>query len=294
MLRPLVSFHTAGKLLPHNGSHIIVDQAYVQYIQPTNAASKASARPLLFVHGGGLTGAMWQSTPDRRPGWAILATQAPHHRPVYIIDAVDSGRSQRCPESHRPAAVEYRTAREMWQRFRFGHEEDYSEGDWSRCKFFADSKFPAEHMDRMLASQSARRRGMEQYEAEARGLADAIMEIGECDVVAHSNGCAVTVLALLDETVKAKVGKLVMVEPGPPVTEALEHLRHIRTLVFWGDHLEGHRLWEPTVKHYQQLDGDSTVHELPQIGLSGNSHFPMLDSNSDEVAELVFQFLASE
>ena len=37
--------------------------------------------------------------------------------------------------------------------------------------------------------------------------------------------------------------------------------------------------------------GDVTVIHLPEVGLHGNTHFPMSDLNNKEVAELMFQWL---
>ena len=72
-----------GSLVPHHRrqlplgwSHIVINQAYVQYIPPigpgsTQDSTTPSSVPILFVHGGALTGTMWESTPDRRPGWVV-------------------------------------------------------------------------------------------------------------------------------------------------------------------------------------------------------------------------------
>jgi pimeloyl-ACP methyl ester carboxylesterase len=288
MERPEVSFRTAGTCHAHNGSHIIINQAYVQYIPPIaspnlSTPSMAEATPILFVHGGGLTGSMWESTPDRRVGWAIMATRPPYHRPVYCIDAVDSGRSQRCPDSVRSGQVEHRSAADAWARFRFGPEGE--DQPWP------DSQFPLEYMDRLLASQSARRRGGEQYEAEARGLRDAIDEIGACDVVAHSNGCAVAILALLDMKPRSRIRCLILIEPGPPHTLELDHLETIRSLVVWGDHIPGHRMWEQIRPHYEKMKGRVTVWDLPTMGITGNSHFPMHDRNSEEIGVMILDWL---
>ena len=288
MDRSEVSFHTVGTRQAHNGSHIIINQAYVQYIPPVasshpSTSSITNATPILFVHGGGLTGSMWESTPDRRAGWAIQATHPPYNRPVYCIDAVNSGRSQRSPDSVRSGVVEHRTAADAWSRFRFGPEG----GDQP----WPDSQFPHEFLDNLLASQSARRRGGEQYEVEARGLRDAIAEIGECDIVAHSNGCAVAVLALRDEKCRSLARRLVMIEPGPPHCLALEHLETVRSLVVWGDHISGHRLWERIRAHYQEMSGDVTIWDLPTMGITGNSHFPMHDRNSNKIGAMMLDWL---
>ena len=82
-----------------------------------------------------------------------------------------------------------------------------------------------------------------------------------------------------------------MIEPGPPHTPSLEHIETIKTLVLWGDHLTGHKLWELIVAHYKKMNGNVTVWELPKMGIHGNSHVLMHDRNSDEIGKLVFDLL---
>ena len=57
-------------------------QMYVEYQIP--AELRAGAVPIIMVHGGGHTGAGFQSTPDGRPGWADYFVQ--HGWPVYVVD----------------------------------------------------------------------------------------------------------------------------------------------------------------------------------------------------------------
>src|SRR5689334_3331055 len=68
-----------------------IEHAYVQYLVP---AAPVSPLPLLLVHGGGLTGAMWETTPDGRPGWTELFLRRGF--PVYVIDNVERGRAGWC------------------------------------------------------------------------------------------------------------------------------------------------------------------------------------------------------
>src|SRR5260370_217121 len=46
-----------------NGTYAI-DHAHVSYVIPVGA----SRVPVVFAHGGGMTGACWETTPDGRPG----------------------------------------------------------------------------------------------------------------------------------------------------------------------------------------------------------------------------------
>ena len=50
-----------------------------------------------------------------------------------------------------------------------------------------------------------------------------------------------------------------MIEPGPRHTPSLEHIETIKTLVLWGDHLSGHKLWELIVAHYEKMNGNVMV-----------------------------------
>ncbi len=57
-------------------------QMYVEYQIP--AELRAGAYPIIMVHGGGHTGAGFQSTPDGRPGWADYFVR--RGWPVYVVD----------------------------------------------------------------------------------------------------------------------------------------------------------------------------------------------------------------
>ncbi len=65
-----------------------VEQMYVQYFLPQNRKGKY---PLLLWHGGGLTGASFETTPDGREGWLNLFLRKGWD--VYVSDAVERGRS---------------------------------------------------------------------------------------------------------------------------------------------------------------------------------------------------------
>src|SRR5216684_2561374 len=85
-LRDMGSFHVGGRLVEITGKPVKeitftpggvpakvdpngtyqVEQMYVQYFLPVN---ERGAYPLLMWHGGGLTGATYETTPDGREGW---------------------------------------------------------------------------------------------------------------------------------------------------------------------------------------------------------------------------------
>ena len=85
-LRDMGSFHVGGRVVEISGKPVKeivfgaggipakidpnglyqVEQMYVQYFLPQNRKGKY---PLLMWHGGGLTGATYETTPDGREGW---------------------------------------------------------------------------------------------------------------------------------------------------------------------------------------------------------------------------------
>lgn len=280
---PPHSFHTPGRRLPYADSYIIIDQCYVQHLpaHPLPNPSKPNP-PILFIHGGGLTGTTFESTPDSRPGWAPLAASLGHA--VYILDLVDYVRSARAPDSERDGEVEYRAAKEVWERFRIGPLEG-----WEERRGFEGGQFPVEGFDALVAGQVPRRRNGD--EVEARGLSEAIERIGECLVVAHSHGCVVMQLALGEEGVRERVRKLVCVEPsmvgaGDRVCESVD------TLVVWGDNLEGEMGWKAVAERYERNAPQRTeTCWLSERGIKGNSHFPMCDRNSDVVWGVIQEWL---
>lgn len=287
MSTPRTSFHTAGERVAYGDSYIITNQTYVQYYPPTSKHGYAHhiatrSRPLLFIHGGGLTGAMWEATPDGRPGWAVLASEAGY--PVYILDTIDNGRSQRAPDLLRATAgtTEHRTAKEIWDRFRIGPADGFD-----GRKVFEGGQFPIEAFDTLVGGQAARRRNND--ETEARGIADVIHKIGECEVIAHSHGAAL-MMDILHE-VKHLVKQLMLVEPGG-TSAASKLTADVRTVVYWGDYLDTMAAWVKIAAPFDNAPVE--VIKLPEIGLKGNSHFPMFDRNSDQVFKVILKRLPSD
>src|ERR1700753_1865485 len=275
---PRVTFFTPGRQLPHGDSYIIADQCYVQYRPPSIKNQNPPPLPILFVHGGGLTGAQWESTPDLRPGWACLASQLGYE--VYILDTVDSGRSPRAPDSFRnQAIVEHRTAKETWDRFRFGPLDG-----WEERNLFAESQFPVEYFDALVASQIARRRSND--EVEAKGIVDAIKIIGECWIIAHSHGAAL-ILDIISE-VKDHVKKMALIEPGG-TSAAHKLIKDVPGCVLWGDYLDMHAIWPKISKPFDESPAE--IIRLPDRGIRGNTHFPTCDKNSDDIFNIVRKWL---
>lgn len=282
---PKVSFFTPGRRLPHKDSYTIIDQSYVHYRPAYRTAPIQRNLPILFIHGGGLSGAQWEATPDLRPGWLCLASDMGYD--AYLLDTVDNGRSARAPVGVRgdDAELEYRTAKEMWLRFRFGPLDKFEERE-----VYPTSQFPVEHLDSLVASQTPRRRSND--EVEARGIAEVLKIVGECLVIAHSHGAALLMDMLgtfeLRDSVLDNVKRMALVEPGG--TSNAQHLRgEIPTLVVWGDYIDEHEAWPEIARPFDNCAAQ--IMRLPDVGIHGNSHFPMSDKNSDEVYKVIEKWL---
>ena len=134
------------------------EQAYVQYFVP---ARLAQPLPLVLLHGGGMTGAMWEHTPDGRPGWLRHFLRQGHA--VYVVDNVERGRAGWAPFTQVwPDAPIMRTAEESWSLFRFGRAEDFASRrafDGQRFPVAAFDAFLPQAVPRWLGNNDAALRG---------------------------------------------------------------------------------------------------------------------------------------
>lgn len=161
------------------------------------------------------------------------------------------------PDRERAGAMEHRTAREVWSRFRFGPDtdeafgerrgwgdgvgqfgriggggDDEEEGDGDGKGLGGEEQEEEGRRRRMvreawfenlLRGQSARRRNTDLVEA--RGIRDAVGMIGTCWIVAHSHGAAVALQAMrMDEEA---VGKTETDVKGLSLSEGTEMERRI-------------------------------------------------------------------
>ncbi len=90
-------FYVGGALLPRDQGMIHVDQMFVEYQVP---AGRVHRYPLVMVHGGSSTGAVYAGTPDDREGWREFFVRAGYT--VYVVDAPTAGRSAYDPATDGP------------------------------------------------------------------------------------------------------------------------------------------------------------------------------------------------
>ena len=273
-----------------NGDHLC-GQMYVQaYLQ----AHPTRRVPLLLWHGGGMTGANWETTPDGRPGWLTHFLRAGFD--VYVSDAVERGRAgwARWPDIYAEPPL-HRTLDEGWDMFRIGPREGYASAASER-RAHAGQQFPVDEFDTFAAQWVPR---WADHEAMTLAAYDALLlQIGPCVVLGHSQGGGFALEAVRRRP--HQVAAVVAVEPsGAPQTPHAQDLSPLPAhLYVWGDRIADHPIWQryranvdAHAAALQAAGGRADVLDLPHEGIRGNSHFPMMDRNSDAVAARVLRWL---
>ncbi|HVY18427.1 MAG TPA: esterase [Rhodopila sp.] len=259
-------------------------QLYAQYVR---LADPKARWPLLLWHGGGMTGTTWETKPDGHPGWQSWFLRAGHD--VFVSDAVERGRAgwSRYPEIY-AEGPHFRSKQECWELFRFGAPEAYA-----TRRGFPGAQFPIDCFDQ-FAKQVVPRWGMN--DAPTQAAYDALVaKVGPSVIVTHSQGGNFGYTAALHAP--GLVRAVIAVEPsGAPDPEGLDLtvLRQVPHLLVLGDYLDGNPFWQgimARVNRYvaalRAAGSTADVLDLPALGIRGNSHFPMMDRNSDTVAERV-------
>jgi pimeloyl-ACP methyl ester carboxylesterase len=265
-----------------------VEQAYLQDFVP---ATQRYDDPLILVHGGGLTGACWETTPDGRSGWLSYFLRAGAR--VVVLDNVERGRASWCSlPGVWPDAPILRGEREMWEIFRIGPFAQYGE----RIPF-PGSRFPVDSLDAMLCQSVPR--WPSNADLAAQTLAGVVQDIGRCVLIGHSQGGGLVARVALEypELVRA----VVLVEPHGLPAISKDHSVHPPALVVIGDFISAVPMWVALVQEMQdyatavrKIGAGIDVLDLPAMEIAGNSHNPMMDTNSDEIAAMIWEWIRKQ
>jgi pimeloyl-ACP methyl ester carboxylesterase len=257
-----------------NGTYAI-DHAYVSYMVPADARQV----PVVFVHGGGMTGACWETTPDGRPGWLTSFLRAGW--PCYVVDAVGGGRAGFCSLPGLSYGEPFlRSEQECWTTFRIGPEEGYG----ARAAF-PGTAFPVDALPALTRQMAPR--FVTTGELGVAALQAAVEKIGPCVLIGHSQGggFAARVASAVPGTVLAAV----LLEPhGLPAQAAGPQL------LVTGDNIERSPITTqlaPLWADYRATGPQVDVMDLPSLGHHGNSHLMMADLNSEAVASLIQEWI---
>lgn len=259
-----------------NGCYLI-EQAYVQYFVPRNRRYRL---PVLFIHGGGLTGSCWETTPDGRPGWLQFFLRSGFV--CHVLDNAERGRAGFCPfPGIWPGAPIHRSLEEAWLLYRFGTNNQ-------GLRPFEGTQFPTDAILQLLARHVPR--WLQNEAVLMRNIDAAIEAIGPCLLIAHSQGGG---LALRST---GSIRGCVVLEPHGVPEDAPQWPESTPVLSIFGDFLDP--FWharadkvERVFARWIKLGRKAENVRLPTRGMRGNSHMPMMDRNSDDVAALALQWL---
>lgn len=275
---------------------VTVDQVYVRYQVPVGA----TGRPLVLIHGCCLTGKTWETTPDGRMGWDEYFVRRGH--PAYVIDQAWRGRSAASPAGINRVRTGRAPVDELPTVFSAGHEPA-----WAIFRFGAAHPQVFPGMRFPLAAQEEFWKQMvpdwlnslPTPNPTVAALSELAQRLDGAVLISHSqSGIYPFQTAALS---RAGIAGIVAIEPGacPPANGDLAPYAGLPILVLWGDYVDLSPRWAPRLKGCREFaaaanaaGGKVENAVLPEIGIKGNSHMLMQDSNSLEIADWLAGWLA--
>lgn len=264
-----------------NGTYV-VEQMYAQFFLPEPPSGRP---PLVFWHGGGMTGAAWETTPDGREGW--LNTFLRWGWDCYLCDAVERGRSGFAPVPAVWADMPvFQSPADFYARFRIGMPD----GAGRDAAPYANTQFPVEAFDQMALQMVPRWTGTDA--AIVRGYLALLEKTGPAVVVCHSQAGVFGIRAA--HARPALVRAVVALEPASIPELGPDAHYDVPTLILMGDNMDEDPRWprmRERIHAFAQAHACVEVVNLPGIGMPGNSHMLMMDRNSTDIAALVQRWL---
>ncbi|WP_229708371.1 hydrolase/carboxylic esterase [Tistrella bauzanensis] len=281
------------------GGAVFADQAYVQSFVPR--VLRPDALPVVLIHGGALTGSMWETTPDDRPGWLTRFVQAGFA--VHVVDAVERGRAGWAAiDGHWQGRPIMRSDQEAWSLYRLGHARGFA-----ARKPFPGQRFPMAGFDALCRQHVPR--WLSTGPQTLAALLAVIERTGPCILVGHSQGgwFAHAAAFAAPDLVRGCIAVEPAGMPQPPAGWRGDgrggaggggRVQH--RLVVLGDHLEATPFWSAlaaatrhSVDHLRACGVAAQLLDLPAAGGHGNSHMPMMDDNSDDIAARLIDWIGA-
>lgn len=272
--------------------------------------------PIVMLHGAYQSGRSFETTSDGREGFRDIFLR--RHFPVYIVDQPRRGRAGNSTVGMEITPTPYDQL--FFDQFRLGIWPDYFEGVQ-----FDQSPETLNQFFRSVTPNTG------PYDADV--ISDAMSalfeRIGSGILFTHSQaGGPGWLTAIKNPDIKAIVSfepgsgfvfpENEVPEPMPSAAGTLsaeaisladfEKLTRIPIVIYYGDNipeeptevrgkdnwrvrLDMARLWVDAVNRH---GGDAQLVHLPEIGITGNTHFIFSDLNSVEIADQVSEFLSEK
>ena len=315
-LRRMESFHVAGhrlevrgrparEVIPFPGGVPVrleddgtyeVGQMYVQRFEPEPRRGRC---PIVLVHGGGMTGANWETTPDGREGWLTMLLRRGWE--VCNVDQPERGRSGYIPyPEHQPGERYFFSLEQAFNLLRIGAGSGAWSDDPAKRRMLPGCRFPGadfEAFARQFSPGFTANRP-----AQAAALTSLVDRLGECILLFHSQGASVAFDAA--EARPGKVKALLAIEPAVGGSaEGAKRLAGTPILALYGDFIAEDplgrwpRMLENAQAYYARIRAAGGAVEelhLPERGIRGNSHMLMMDDNNAELLGLLHDWLAGK
>jgi pimeloyl-ACP methyl ester carboxylesterase len=313
VLRGMGSFHVGGRIVEISGKPVRdivrvpggpsskldpngqyqVEQMYAQYFLPRDRKGKV---PLLMWHGAGLTGVTYETTPDGREGWLNMFIRKGWD--VYVSDAVERGRSGFASSDVWPDEPIFLTYADPFERFRIGAGEGSWNPDPTKQTLMPNVQFPVEAYANYMKQLVPR--WLSTDNAVIAGYLALVDKVCPCVLLLHSQGGSFGLKVAEQRPDKIKAIVAVESASGGTMDKAAA-LKNVPILMVFGDNVDLHPRWVA----YRKLDleyaaavraagGKVDVINLPDLGITGNSHMVMMDKNNGAVAEVIQHWLVSQ
>lgn len=280
---------------------ITIDQMYVQYQKPENAARHV---PVVMVHGCCLSSKTWETTPDGRMGWneyfvrkgrsVYLADQSSRARSGFDPSTLLAVKAGQLPPDKLPG-IFAATHQTSWVLFRFGPEFN---------KPFPDEQFPVQAADELYKQMIPDLNStLPNPNPTWKNMAALAAQLHGAVLMGHSeSGFYPEEAAMIDPS---GVRGIISIEMGCTTdlkAPQLAKLAKIPILIMFGDHLGDvtgrfASTWtnnfdscQKFVDQVKQAGGDAEMMSLPKMGIKGNSHMLMQDKNNLQLADLILKW----
>lgn len=294
------------------------ESARVTYLRPENPTKPN----IVLVPGYGLSSDIWMTTPDLRQGWAQMLYNEGYS--VYVLSPPDRGESMeidqinKCKFGKNPTKrckgkspqayygqVGHASLEPSWTTWRFGpkYKVPYPDSKFPSLPFRQNyvEQFGASFTPYLGTSDIAMVANVKMNDLTSDSLAALLSRIGPSVIVLHS--AAGTAGYSVAENDSRMVKAVVAIETTKcPVDRArVDRLATTPFLGIWGDNIDrnspgGH--WERR-KSCQKMaaeirkigEAPAKVLSLPRIGITGNSHMMMQDTNNADILNVITGWL---
>ena len=197
-----------------------------------------------------------------------------------MIDNVERGRAGFCAvEGEWPDRPLIRSEEEAIRLYRLG---------------YAGNKFPIEALDHLTVQSVPRWLSTSDLQVDA--VVHAIDRIGDCALLGFSQGGGMAFRAA--DRRRGQVRACLSIEPHGVPTAFQDGLDGMPAAMVLGDFIEEDSFWRELaaagttgMEAWCKAGGKGDIIRLPSMGIGGNTHMMMMDTNSDEVFAVILQWL---